>query len=97
MTLVSLFSPMILPLLIALPFAVGLLAGSYPAFYLSGFKPIEALKDRLKAGTNSGGLRSVLVVFQFTTSIALIIGTIVVFGNWIIFKHATSDSTGTRY
>ena len=79
MTLVSLFSPIILPLLIALPFAVGLLAGSYPAFYLSGFKPIAALKDRLKAGTNSGGVRSVLVVFQFTTSIALIIGTIVVF------------------
>lgn len=79
MTLESLFSPVILPLLIALPFAVGLLAGSYPAFFLSGFKPIEALKGRLKANTKSGGLRSALVVFQFTTSIVLIIGTIVVF------------------
>jgi putative ABC transport system permease protein len=79
MTLGSLFSPVILPLLIALPFAVGLLAGSYPAFFLSGFKPIEVLKGRLKAGTKSAGLRGTLVVFQFTTSIVLIIGTIVVF------------------
>ncbi len=79
MTLSNLFSPLILPLLIALPFAVGLLAGSYPAFFLSGFKPIEVLKGRLKAGTKTAGLRSTLVVFQFTTSIVLIIGTIVVF------------------
>jgi putative ABC transport system permease protein len=79
MSLGSLFSPVILPLLIALPFAVGLLAGSYPAFFLSGFRPIEVLKGRLKAGTKSAGLRSSLVVFQFTTSIVLMIGTIVVF------------------
>jgi len=79
MALGSLFSPLILPLLIALPFAVGLLAGSYPAFFLSGFRPIEVLKGRLKAGTKSAGLRGTLVVFQFTTSIVLMIGTIVVF------------------
>ncbi|MGO4291504.1 ABC transporter permease [Chitinophaga sp. RAB17] len=79
MTLASLFSPVILPLMIALPFAVGLLAGSYPAFFLSGFKPIEVLKGRLKAGTKSGGLRSALVIVQFTISIVLIIGTVVVF------------------
>jgi len=40
MVLGSLFSPYILPLLIALPFVVGLMAGSYPAFFLSGFRPI---------------------------------------------------------
>ncbi|MGF6929866.1 putative ABC transport system permease protein [Chitinophaga sp. W2I13] len=79
MTLASLFSPVILPLLIALPFAVSLLAGSYPAFFLSGFKPIEVLKGQLKAGTKSGWLRSTLVVVQFTISIVLIIATIVVF------------------
>ena len=75
----SLFSPLILPLLIALPFIVGLIAGSYPAFFLSGFKPIEVLKGKLKLGTTSWRLRSVLVVFQFTTSIFLIIGTIVIY------------------
>jgi len=79
MTATSLFSPYILPLLVALPFAVGLLAGSYPAFFLSSFRPIEVLKGKLKLGAKSGGLRSVLVVFQFATSIVLIIGTVVVY------------------
>lgn len=79
MTATSLFTPYILPLLIALPFVVGLLAGSYPAFFLSAFRPIEVLKGKLKLGTKSGGLRSILVVFQFATSIILIIGTVVVY------------------
>ncbi|HEX4852370.1 MAG TPA: FtsX-like permease family protein, partial [Puia sp.] len=79
MRISSLFSPYILPLLVVLPFVVGLLAGSYPAFFLSAFKPIEVLKGRLKLGSRSGGLRSVLVVFQFGTSIMLIIGTIVIY------------------
>ena len=79
MVLASLFSPVILPLLIALPFVVGLLAGSYPAFYLSAFKPIEVLKGKLKMGGKTTSLRSVLVVFQFATSIFLIIGTIVIY------------------
>jgi len=74
-----LFSPLLLPLLIILPFAVGLVAGSYPAFFLSGFKPIQVLKGKLKLGSKSGGVRSVLVVFQFSTSILLIIGTIVIY------------------
>ncbi len=79
MTLQSLFSPYILPLLIALPFAVGLLSGGYPAFYLSAFRPAEVLKGKLTPGNKSGGIRSILVVFQFATSIILIIGTIVVY------------------
>ncbi len=79
MVLSDLVTPYILPFLIALPFIVGLIAGSYPAFFLSSFKPIEVLKGKLKLGSKSGGLRSVLVVFQFATSIILIIGTIVVY------------------
>lgn len=79
MTVRSLFNPYILPLLIALPFVVGLLAGSYPAFFLSAFRPIEVLKGKLQLGSKSGSLRSVLVVFQFATSIILIVGTIVVY------------------
>lgn len=73
-----LFSPLILPILIILPFVVGLLAGSYPAFYLSAFRPIQVLKGKLQQGSKRGGLRSLLVVFQFATSIFLIIGTIVI-------------------
>jgi len=73
----SLLSPVILPLLVLLPFIVGLLAGSYPAFYLSSFRPIMVLKGRF--GNKRGTLRSALVVFQFATSIILMIGTIVVY------------------
>jgi putative ABC transport system permease protein len=79
MTAKSLFTPYILPLLIVLPFIVGLMAGSYPAFFLSAFKPIEILKGKLKLGSKSGRLRSVLVVFQFAVSIILTVGTIVVY------------------
>jgi putative ABC transport system permease protein len=78
MTLNILFSPFILPILIVLPFIVGLLAGSYPAFFLSAFRPIEVLKSKFKLAGNVS-LRSTLVVFQFVTSIILIIGTIVVY------------------
>ena len=79
MTVTSLFTTYILPLIIALPLVVGLMAGSYPAFFLSAFKPIEVLKGKLQLGSKSVGLRSVLVVFQFATSVILIVGTIVVY------------------
>ena len=79
MSLLNLFSPVILPLLILLPFVVGLLAGSYPAFFLTSFKPVEVLKGKLKMGSRSGGLRNLLVGFQFFTSIFLIIATIVIY------------------
>ncbi len=57
---------------------IGFLAGSYPAFVLSSFKPAEVLKGKVKAGTKTGNLRSGLVVFQFTASIIMIISTLVV-------------------
>jgi putative ABC transport system permease protein len=69
----------LLPLLVASAFIIGLLAGLYPAFYLSYFKPINTLKGNLSLGSKNGKLRSVLVVLQFTISIVLLIGTSVIY------------------
>ena len=54
---------------------LGILSGSYPAFYLSSFKPVEVLKGKIGVGFKGSLIRNMLVVFQFTISVALIIGT----------------------
>lgn len=63
----------------AFTIVTGLISGSYPAFYLSKFEPIEVLKGTFRAGKLASLPRKVLVVIQFTFSIALIIGTVIVF------------------
>lgn len=73
------FQPWFLLSLLGLMLAVGMLAGSYPAFYLSSFRPVEILKGKLKAGMKSSGIRNGLVVFQFFVSITLIICTLLVY------------------
>ena len=69
----------LLPALLIIIIIIGCLAGSYPAFFLSAFNPIDVLKGKLAAGFKGGRLRSFLVVFQFAISIFLIIGTTVIY------------------
>ncbi len=68
-----------LPYIIGLGIFVGMLAGSYPAFYLASFRPTKVLKGSIQTGMKGGKMRSVLVIFQFTIAIFLIISTIVVY------------------
>lgn len=79
----------LIPALLFIVLFVGAMAGSYPAFYLSSFQPIDVLKGKLSAGFKGGGLRSFLVVLQFSISIFLIIGTLVIYNqlNYIQTKN----------
>jgi putative ABC transport system permease protein len=86
-------NPVFWLLTLAFTFITGLISGSYPAFYLSQFEPIKVLKGTFRVGKFASLPRKVLVVIQFTFSIALIIGTVIVFNQ---IQHAKNRPINYR-
>jgi len=72
-------NPLLWLVLIAFVLLVALISGSYPSFYLSAFNPTKILKGTFKVGKYAALPRKALVVVQFTVSVVLIIGTIIVY------------------
>jgi len=75
----SLYQPSILLIMFGLVLFTAIASGSYPALILSSFKPIQVMKGHLNLGSSGSGFRKILVVFQFSISIILIVGTGVVY------------------
>jgi len=71
--------PLVLPAFLGFMILIGLMAGSYPAFYLTAFSPVAVLKGKIRSGVKRSNFRNGLVIFQFFISISLIISSMVVY------------------
>ncbi|MEO0332788.1 MAG: FtsX-like permease family protein, partial [Bacteroidota bacterium] len=85
--------------LVAIALLTGLLAGSYPALLLSGYRPVVVLQGKIKLATSNLFFRNGLVVFQFALSLLLFVGTVVVYKqlNFIRNKNLGFEQTNLLY
>jgi putative ABC transport system permease protein len=86
-------NPLLLPLIVGLIIVVGVISGSYPAFYLASFNPVKVLKGSSQSKGHKSWLRSGLVIFQFTITIMLFAGTMIIYNqlNYIQNKDLGYD------
>ena len=90
----NILNPVHIAGLLAIVLICGLIAGSYPAFYLSSFNPVSVLKGlKLKTGNSAGFIRKGLVVLQFSISVILIISTIIIYQQ---LQHAKDRDLGYK-
>ncbi|MCK4942930.1 MAG: ABC transporter permease [Candidatus Aminicenantes bacterium] len=80
-------NPVLMLILLTMTIVVGLCAGSYPAFFLSAFKPISILKEHTFTGIKGSRVRKILVIVQFTLSILLIVFSLAMRKQFLYLSH----------
>jgi len=88
--------PVVVPAAIILALIVGLVAGAYPAFFLSSFNPVKVLKGSGTAGSSKSVLRNGLIVFQYSISAVLVLASLVVYGQLEYIQNTNLGFSGDQ-